>query len=243
MAPTIASVTAQGRSIEEPLSSLLSPGARRRARRGQPVDQAAASRPVGEQSMRDRFTYRGDSLWWFTELYLHKMRRLERAAATIFALEAARERYSPARIEIRDATPRPKHRGGVRPCAWRADRRARGPGTRTRSQLVELSDRIDARLLARPIPAGQAACYRCAGGGIRPHRVLENCRGRRRPTTGGRRSRARCHRDAGRARRARVRRRRSQTEFPGAAVVAPARAACGFAASCDAGRTARTARP
>lgn len=104
MAPTIASVTAQGRSIEEPLSSLLSPEAR-------DAVPAEANRWIkrlrlvryGEQSMRDRFTYRGDSLWWFTELYLHKMRRLERAAATILALEAARERYSPSRLEIRDA--------------------------------------------------------------------------------------------------------------------------------------------
>lgn len=53
--------------------------------------------------MRERFTYRGDSLWWFTELYLHKMRRLERAVSTILALEAARDRHSPARIEISDA--------------------------------------------------------------------------------------------------------------------------------------------
>jgi hypothetical protein len=32
--------------------------------------------PYDDVSMRERFTYRGDSLWWFTELYLHKMRRV-----------------------------------------------------------------------------------------------------------------------------------------------------------------------
>ena len=34
----------------------------------------------GGRTMRDRFTYRGDSLWWFTELYLHKMRSSTRRA-------------------------------------------------------------------------------------------------------------------------------------------------------------------
>ena len=44
--------------------------------------------PYGGVSMRERFTYRGDSLWWFTELYLHKMRRLDVAVSTVLALEA-----------------------------------------------------------------------------------------------------------------------------------------------------------
>ena len=51
--------------------------------------------------MRERFTYRGDSLWWFTELYLHKMRRLEDAIATILALESAIEQTAPGRLEVR----------------------------------------------------------------------------------------------------------------------------------------------
>ena len=40
--------------------------------------------PYGDVPMRDRFTYRGDSLWWFTELYLHKMRQLETAVVAVF---------------------------------------------------------------------------------------------------------------------------------------------------------------
>ena len=57
----------------------------------------------GTRSMRERFTYRDDSLWWFTEIYLHKTRRLERAVAIIMALEAARDRHAPARIDIGEA--------------------------------------------------------------------------------------------------------------------------------------------
>ena len=32
---------------------------------------------VDGESMRRRFTYRGDSLWWFTEIYLHKTGTVE----------------------------------------------------------------------------------------------------------------------------------------------------------------------
>ncbi len=51
-------------------------------------------------SMRERFTYRGASLWWFTELYLHKTRELERAMRTIVALESACARCAPARLAV-----------------------------------------------------------------------------------------------------------------------------------------------
>ena len=42
---------------------------------------------VGGASLRDRFTHRGDSLWWFAELYLHKMRVVTRAHRAVAALE------------------------------------------------------------------------------------------------------------------------------------------------------------
>jgi hypothetical protein len=54
----------------------------------------------GDMTMRERFTYRGDSLWWFTEIYLHKMRRLEDALATVFTLESAIEQAAPRRLEV-----------------------------------------------------------------------------------------------------------------------------------------------
>jgi hypothetical protein len=47
--------------------------------------------------LRDRFTFRGDSLWWFAELYLHKRRVLVSALRALYALEAvAAERRFPA---------------------------------------------------------------------------------------------------------------------------------------------------
>jgi hypothetical protein len=52
------------------------------------------------RSMRERFTYRHDSLWWFTELFLYKTRRLETALATLVALDAARDQHAPAGFVI-----------------------------------------------------------------------------------------------------------------------------------------------
>jgi hypothetical protein len=42
---------------------------------------------VGGASLRDRFTHRGDSLWWFAEIYLHKTRVITRAFRAVAALE------------------------------------------------------------------------------------------------------------------------------------------------------------
>ncbi len=54
----------------------------------------------GSQTMRERFMYRDESLWWFTELYLHRMRRLDRAVATVLALDLAIAGEGPARMVI-----------------------------------------------------------------------------------------------------------------------------------------------
>ena len=102
-------ITANGATVSAALDELLSTTQREAVR-----DDANAwikrlrRVPFDHASMRERFTYRGDSLWWFTELYLHKMRRLDSAVATVRALEAARERHEPASLDIAttDATVR-----------------------------------------------------------------------------------------------------------------------------------------
>jgi hypothetical protein len=49
--------------------------------------------PVEGVPLRDRFTLRGDSLWWFVEIYLHRMRAILRAHRAVASLERlARER-------------------------------------------------------------------------------------------------------------------------------------------------------
>jgi hypothetical protein len=49
---------------------------------------------VDGQRLRQRFTFRGDSLWWFAELYLHKQQVILNVFRSLHALEAlvARER-------------------------------------------------------------------------------------------------------------------------------------------------------
>jgi hypothetical protein len=97
-------VSPQGRQLRHEMRALLTPEAREETRveanrwikRLRLVDYDGVP-------MRDRFRYRGDSLWWFTELYLHKMRRLEAAVETVLALEAVRAAESPARVTVESA--------------------------------------------------------------------------------------------------------------------------------------------
>ena len=90
MTGEIIAVSAQGNRVNRELRAWLSPAQ---------LDQAPADAndwiktfrhaEYDGRSMRDRFVYRGDSLWWFTELYLHKTRVMESAVSTIIALESA----------------------------------------------------------------------------------------------------------------------------------------------------------
>jgi hypothetical protein len=58
---------------------------------------------VGGVPMRGRFTYRGDSLWWFTEVYLHKQQVVRSLFRTIRAFENLIAREEPRHIELHRA--------------------------------------------------------------------------------------------------------------------------------------------
>ncbi|MGE5198611.1 MAG: hypothetical protein ACM3H9_03145 [Rhodospirillaceae bacterium] len=60
---------------------------------------------VGGLPFRERFTHRGDSLWWFAELYLHKMQVANRVFRTLLALDALVERERPAQLGASAADP------------------------------------------------------------------------------------------------------------------------------------------
>lgn len=102
MLTSVTVVSAQG--AREPLAvqALLDANRRDRVRAdaNRWIKQLRLVRYDDGRSMRERFTYRNDSLWWFTEVYLHKMRRLEEALATVFALEAALESAAPQRLAV-----------------------------------------------------------------------------------------------------------------------------------------------
>jgi hypothetical protein len=89
---TIRITSPHGRETTADLASLLTPELREQTR----VEANAWIKRLrhvdyGGVPMRERFLFRGDSLWWFTELYLHKMRRLDTAVSVILALESACE--------------------------------------------------------------------------------------------------------------------------------------------------------
>ncbi len=58
--------------------------------------------PVDGQPLRDRFLVRGDSLWWFAELYLHKRRVVTDILRTISALDALVARERPLAIGVHE---------------------------------------------------------------------------------------------------------------------------------------------
>jgi hypothetical protein len=53
---------------------------------------------VEGQSFRDRFTWQGDSLWWFAELYLHRLGIISGLLKTIAALETLVAHERPERL-------------------------------------------------------------------------------------------------------------------------------------------------
>ena len=60
---------------------------------------------IDGQPMRRRFTFRGDSLWWFTELYLHKEQVLLTLFRTIAALQRVIEQERPIQIDVSASGP------------------------------------------------------------------------------------------------------------------------------------------
>ena len=60
---------------------------------------------VEGRPFRERFTHRGDSLWWFAELYLHKMQVANRVFRTVLALDALVERERPSGIGADASSP------------------------------------------------------------------------------------------------------------------------------------------
>jgi hypothetical protein len=95
--------------------------------------------------LRDRFTLRGDSLWWFFEIYLHRMRVIVRAHRAVAALERlARDRPGAGwRVDGRDhvvghAAHAVARRHGIA-CTGVADARQERRGLAARAKAVSLT--------------------------------------------------------------------------------------------------------
>jgi hypothetical protein len=68
--------------------------------------------PVSGAPFRARFTARGDSLWWFTEIYLHKQQVILDIHRTLAAVDALIERERPREIRIDNAPVVVRHVAG-----------------------------------------------------------------------------------------------------------------------------------
>lgn len=98
--------TRGGATLETTLDDLLGPDGREQTReKANAWIKQLRLAPYDSDTMRTRFRYRGTSLWWFTEIYLHKRRNMDAAVATVLALNAARERHGAVGVEVR--TPHP----------------------------------------------------------------------------------------------------------------------------------------
>ena len=60
--------------------------------------KALRALPVDGTPFRSRFTLRGDSLWWFAELYLHKQQTILQIMRTLAAFEALVEQERPLAV-------------------------------------------------------------------------------------------------------------------------------------------------
>ena len=106
--------------IDAVLSLTGSGGARRAAQLSSWLDAADAERAaeraiawikqlrgkdVEGMPMRRRFTCRGDSLWWFSEIYLHKQQAIRSVFEAIAAFDRLIAQEAPARIDIQSGGP------------------------------------------------------------------------------------------------------------------------------------------
>lgn len=62
------------------------------------------SLPVDGSPFRDRFTIRGDSLWWFTEIYLHRQQVILDIHRTLAALDTLIGKEQPVTIAVTSAS-------------------------------------------------------------------------------------------------------------------------------------------
>lgn len=104
--------------------------------------------------LRRRFTLRGDSLWWFAELYLHKQQVVLGLFRTIGALERMIERERPTGIDVEE--PHRLLRGLAPQAARRHGIRFRGAGGFSGGRLRLARMELRARTLTLAATASRA---------------------------------------------------------------------------------------
>jgi len=127
--------------------------------------------------LRTRFTLRGDSLWWFAELYLHKEQAIHHAIRALRAFDALVERERPLAVRVVSG----RHGAVLAAAAAARGIRYEGPAWRTTNTALIRGDARAMRLAAasrlsrlrpRPLPREHAtvaafvhrAFWRAGGG-------------------------------------------------------------------------------
>ncbi|MYH30057.1 MAG: hypothetical protein F4137_14655 [Acidobacteria bacterium] len=117
---------------------------------------------VDGSTLRDRFTHRGDSLWWFIELYLARERIVVATFKTLAALESLIERESPRALTLVDGNAITRalasivsERHGVR-CAG-----AGGPPAALRAWTTTSLRHVGETVAARLRPGARAPADEC----------------------------------------------------------------------------------
>jgi len=116
---------------------------------------------VDGQPLRRRFTFRGDSLWWFTELYLHKQQVVLSIYRTMAALDALVRRERPMAIDVVQGGPVVRT---LVPQAARANGITyRGSARRTSGTLAVMQLDLRARSLMIAARASRARASKAPG--------------------------------------------------------------------------------
>lgn len=101
---------------------------------------------------RDRFTVRGDSLWWFSEIYLHKQQAILNIHRALAAIDALIAQEQPSALQVLSAPADVHHvvaaaaaargvrgRNAIDPAVWRARLRTLKTRARTLAWTARLS--------------------------------------------------------------------------------------------------------
>ena len=152
---------ADSRRLE--LFSLLAPEDEERAHEDAYVWIKAVRRlRVDGDAFRNRFTARGDSLWWFAELYLHKEQAIHQALRTIRAFDTLVAREKPQQVRFVDGRSAEVLRAAAtaRGVAYEGPPADAGTAAIVRldAKAIRLSTETRlSRLRTRRAPAGRAA--------------------------------------------------------------------------------------
>ena len=88
-------------AVDVPVAELVTPAIRERARtEANHWIKRLRLVQVAGRSLRDALGFRGESMWWFVELYLHRQGRITALFEAVLAIEALLDRKRPSSLKV-----------------------------------------------------------------------------------------------------------------------------------------------